>query len=125
MSTRTKRVVLDFDGVLHDDSEQVWEGPTVIKGPPVEGAARFVSWLEEQGYKPIVISARLCQNPYDEVYEAGDPVAVTSAMRRWLDKHGMEAAEIYNPVYGKPGADLYIDDKGYRFEGIFPYGFLE
>jgi hypothetical protein len=39
------------------------------------------------------------------------------AVRERLDEAGLHAVEIYEPQWGKPPADYYIDDKALHFDG--------
>lgn len=115
-----RRVVVDFDGVLHDDRGTTWSGPTDINGPPMPGAFDFLAWLVDSDYKPIVVTARLCQDPDDDLYPRGDPIEITEAIFTWFRVHGIpfrvqDALVIYPPEFGKPGALVYIDDKAVRF----------
>ena len=97
-----KTIVLDFDGVLHDFDH--WRGPEVI-GEPVPGALDFVNWLVERGYNLYILSAR-----------AAHADGGKEAIERWLEEKGFPAIPV---GHEKKGGCLYIDDRGYRFEGSF------
>ncbi len=110
---RTKRVphktiVVDFDGVIHAYTSG-WKGATVIPDPPVEGA---LSWLREavDRFNVAISSARSREKGGIE------------AMRDWLAREGLEASVLDKISWprAKIPAHLYIDDRGWRFEGSFP-----
>lgn len=105
-----KTVCLDFDGVIHSYISGWLPDVTELVDPPVEGAFKFIETLLEAGYDVAVHSSRSHK-------EGG-----IEAMKKWFLKHGMEE-EIFNqinfPAF-KPPAILYIDDRGYQFDGKFP-----
>lgn len=88
------RVCLDFDGVLTSDPE---------------AGRDFVLECLGSGYAVMVNSWR-CENAFGvKVIEAW--------LNKWL---GPEDAFRVGIPTAKPGADIYIDDKGWRFEGTYP-----
>lgn len=110
---RTKRVaqktiVVDFDGVLHSYTSG-WKGATVIPDPPVPGA---IEWLREavERFQVAIGSARSREKGGIE------------AMREWLAREGL-APEVLDKLRfprTKIPAHVYLDDRGWRFEGSFP-----
>ena len=110
----------DFDGVLHS-YESGWKGADVIPDPPVEGAIQTLYAYLDAGLSIAVFSARSAQ------------LGGIQAMREWLGKHDREYRYknrikhsmphlndmIFMPDH-KPAAKVYIDDRGFRFEGVFP-----
>ncbi len=105
---RKKTIVIDFDGVLHS-YRSGWRGATVIPDPPVPGA---LAWLEQavQRFEVAVLSSRSKEDGGIE------------AMQRWLADAGLPQqvlAEVLFPRT-KPAAHVYLDDRGWRFEGTFP-----
>ena len=108
MSKRVKkyRIGLDFDGVLHSYTS----GYTGIRpqDSPVPGSVEFVRSLVDAGYECFVFTARL----------AGENFSPEHALEiyGWLRDHKFPDI----PITGeKLHADLYIDDRGYRFTGSF------
>ena len=86
-----------------------WKGGTVIPDPPVPGAIEWLTKLYD-AYEIAILSTR--------TREAG----AADAMRGWLRDHGL-APEIVDRISfprSKPPARVYIDDRGWRFEGTFP-----
>ncbi|MBZ0116005.1 MAG: hypothetical protein K8H88_03345, partial [Sandaracinaceae bacterium] len=103
-----RTIAVDFVGVLHSYVSG-WSGPTAIDDPPVEGA---LAWLAEavERFDVAIVSVR---NAY--------PGAI-AAMRGWLREHGLPEATLQRirfPVH-KPPAELYLDDRAWRFDGRFP-----
>ena len=113
-------VCMDFDGVIHSYSRG-WEGTDVIPDPPVPGTlAKLYEYLDK-GLSVAIHSARSAQ-----------PGGI-EAMRKWLAKHdGIYRHENFStedvsrrkmlleciqfPIC-KPAATMYIDDRGYAFNG--------
>jgi len=116
MSNFKKTVCLDFDGVVHSYTSP-WVGPTVIPDPIVEGAIQFMLTCLTAGWAVAVFSTR------------SHAPGGRSAMRDWLYEQsgqtwwetpcGPGLIEVVFPKE-KPPAILYIDDRGYHFEGTFP-----
>lgn len=102
-------IAIDFDGVLHSYIS-ARQGPGAMQDPPMPGAMEFIAAVLDAGYAVVVFSTRAATNETRE------------AMRRYLVRHGL-AAERAQAVYItnlKPKAQLYIDDRGYRFTGAWP-----
>lgn len=96
-------IALDFDGVLHSYTSP-WTTASEISDPPVPGAVEAVKEWLDAGFEVIVTSAR-AQNPEGVI-----------AIKKWLKANGFPALA----VHPKHKATLYIDDRGFRFEGHFP-----
>jgi hypothetical protein len=100
------RIGLDFDGVLHSYVSG-WTDRLEPQDAPVEGAQQFVKWLLDMGAEVVIITAR--------IREQGD--ANEQAIRDWLNLHNFP--EIQTVTNIKVPCALYIDDRGWRFEGDF------
>ena len=103
-----KTLAIDFDGVIHAYTSG-WRGALEIPDPPVEGA---IAWLEAaaERFDLAIFSVR-----------AAHPGAI-DAMRAWLRAHGLAERVLERvrfPIQ-KPPAEVYIDDRAFRFEGTFP-----
>ena len=83
---------IDFDGVIHNKPEST---PGEFSGP-VEGALSAVNTFLRDGFDVIIYTAR------------GDLPEV----RTWLKDHGFPKLLVTNE---KIPADIYVDDRGYRF----------
>lgn len=104
----SKTLVLDFDGVLHS-YRSGWRGATSIPDPPVPGAIEFLHAAVKR-FHVAILSSR-----------ARDPGGI-DAMRRWLVKHGVadEIVAKIRFVKTKIPAHVYLDDRAWRFDGVFP-----
>ena len=101
------RVCLDFDGVVHS-YESGWKGATKLPDAPVEGAFEAIENYINSGIQVAIFSSRSHQ-----------PGAI-AAMKKWFKEHGFsDISKLDFPTY-KPPSILYIDDRGFHFEGTFP-----
>lgn len=100
-SNKLKTIALDFDGVLH--SYKTWDGD-IPKNSPVDGALSFVNDLVDMGYEVVIFSSRA----KNETGKKG--------ISDWLEKHDFPKLKVH---HDKPAAELYVDDRGYRFDGDF------
>lgn len=92
---------IDFDGVLHHYTGDGATTPVAVDDPPVEGAIEWLTAMREI-FDVVVFSSR--------GRDTGDVLTV----QRWLEAHGH--GDI--PVTAiKPIAHVYVDDRGWRFEG--------
>jgi hypothetical protein len=107
MSQQT--VSIDFDGVIHSYVTG-WSGECVLPDPPVAGAVKFIGDLLVSGYQVVILSTR-----------ARSPEA-RHVMRSYMIAAGLDAEQAKRLVITnvKMPALLYIDDRGFRFEGVFP-----
>ncbi len=104
-SDRPPVLVVDFDGTI---ARWAPSGYPAI-GKPIEGSHRFLRLLKSEGWKIIINSCRSGTE-----HEA--------AMARWLEDNEIPYDEInrnsdYPWANGKPVGDVYLDDRGVRFEG--------
>jgi hypothetical protein len=106
-------IAIDFDGVIHN--YKTWKGASVIDQPPVDGALDFIRSMIDNNYKVVVYTARM--NPKDKDYSK-----VVPSIENWLSNHGLEEHYLARIEFSitKPPAILYIDDRGFFFQGIFP-----
>jgi len=93
-----KRIILDFDGVIH--SYPKWKG-IVPTDPPVPGAKEAIARLRET-YEVCVLSTRCTE-------EAG-----VQGIKDWLAEHEIVVDAVLTE---KAPAILMVDDRGYRFDG--------
>lgn len=78
---------------------------------PVEGAVEAIRRLRRDGHYIIIFTARHMATTGGNV---GQVLARQGEVTlRWLGEHGVEYDEIF---FGKPFADIYIDDNGFRFQ---------
>lgn len=102
------RICIDLDGTL---CELKRPDQTYADVAPIPGAAERVRELRAAGHEIIIQTARHMRSCHGDV---GKVVARVGAVTLdWLERNGFEYDEIY---FGKPNAELYIDDRSVRFE---------
>lgn len=95
------KVSVDFDGVLHQDRTP-WVNADVIPDPPTPGSLEFIQECFRNGVSVAISSCR-----------AKDPKG-KEAIEKWLEKYGFPVMYVgAEKLY----ADVYIDDRAYRFTG--------
>jgi hypothetical protein len=100
-------IAIDFDGVLHRYSHGFGDG--TIYDPPVEGSAEALQALKAQGHKLYIFSVRT-----NKIYHK-DAADQEQKMKDWLQKYQIPFDRIWS--FGKPLADIYIDDRAIGFRG--------
>ena len=102
------RICIDLDGVIADFKN---ENESYSDVKPIKGAAKKIKALKESGHYIIIYSAR---NMKTQNGNLGKVIAnVGQITINWLNKNNIVYDEIY---FGKPWADIYIDDNAIRFE---------
>lgn len=121
---RAPVIAVDFDGVLHSYTS-AWSGTMEILDPPVEGAQRWLSDVHAAGWTVIVHTCRLSvdeEHPLNDAEHSQDDRMV--AIVGWMLKHSFQTQDIaaleWHTTPGKPHANVYLDDRGLRFEGSWP-----
>jgi capsule biosynthesis phosphatase len=103
------RICIDLDGTL---CRLKRPGETYDDVEPIPGAVEKVRGLKAAGHYLILFTARHMKTCDGNV---GKVVARQgTGTLAWLAKHGFEFDEVH---FGKPHADVYIDDNAVRFEG--------
>lgn len=95
-----RTIAIDFDGVIHSYTSG-WTGFDPID-PPVVGARAAIAAMRAMGFQVIVFSCRA----HDYRGLAGIVL--------WLHKHEIT---VDNVTAAKPHAEIYVDDRGWRFTG--------
>ncbi|MEX0679274.1 MAG: hypothetical protein WD063_19515 [Pirellulales bacterium] len=102
------RICIDLDGVICGLREP---GQPYADLQPVPGAVEKLRQLKAAGHYIIICTARHMKTCQGNV---GMAVARQGAVTLdWLKKHNIEYDEIH---FGKPHAQVYIDDNAVRFE---------
>jgi capsule biosynthesis phosphatase len=102
------RICVDLDGVI---CQLRRPGEEYADLQPVPGALEKLRELRAAGHYIIVSTARHMKTCSGNV---GQVVARQGAVTlNWLARHEVEYDEIH---FGKPHADVYIDDNAVRFE---------
>lgn len=99
---------IDLDGVVASFKS---EGQTYADVAPIPGAVEKLRAFKAAGHRIILHSARHMKTCNGNV---GLVVArVGGTTLDWLKRHDVPYDEIY---FGKPWADVYIDDNAFRFK---------
>ena len=102
-------ICIDLDGVIAGFKS---EGQTYADVAPIPGAVEKVRALKASGHRIILHSARHMKSCNGNV---GLVVARVGGITiDWLTRHDIPYDEIF---FGKPWADVYIDDNALRFTG--------
>jgi capsule biosynthesis phosphatase len=101
------RICVDLDGVISTLKEP---GQTYADTQPLPGAVEKIRALRAEGHVIILHTARHMKTTGGNVGVVIARIGQTTL--DWLARHGIEYDEIY---FGKPWADIYIDDNAFRF----------
>ena len=102
------RICIDLDGTICD----IRHDPlTYADVKPKAHAAEKISELRKLGHYIIINTARNMGSTGHNIGKVMKNVGKTTL--EWLDKNGIEYDEIF---FGKPNADITIDDRAIRFE---------
>ena len=102
-----KRICIDLDGVICTIKQS---GETYADVKPMPGVAEKISKLRANGHYVIIQTARhmkTCNGNVGLVIQRVGQITL-----KWLADNNIEYDEIY---FGKPWAELYIDDNALRF----------
>ena len=100
------RICFDLDDTL-------CYGKPYETAKPLPGRAKLLSSLRQQGHSIIIYTARFmntCSGNTGQVVKNIGKLTLEQ-----LDEWGFEYDEIY---FGKPNADIYVDDKAFHVAGI-------
>lgn len=103
------RLCIDIDGTLCEIRQ---ENQTYAEVQPLPGAVEKLRTLRQAGHYIILATAR-----HMKTCDANVGMVIArqgKILLQWLEDHQIEYDEIW---FGKPNADIYIDDRGYRFNG--------
>lgn len=105
--TRKLRICIDLDGTICEirKDSQTYEDVKVKAG-----AKERIHALREAGHTIIIYTARNMGSTGHNVGKAMKNVGRITF--EWLEKNGIEFDEIF---FGKPNADITIDDRAIRF----------
>ena len=102
------RICIDLDGVICNlkKGEESYED---LK--PMAGSVEKINQLKNSGHYIIIHTARRMKTHNSNKGKLLKDIGKITL--DWLTKYNVEYDEIY---FGKPWANVYIDDNGYRFE---------
>ncbi|MDP2189397.1 MAG: hypothetical protein Q8J69_12025 [Sphingobacteriaceae bacterium] len=101
-------IAVDFDGVIHAYSKG-WNGGAIYD-PPVPGTREAMQALRDKGYKIYIFSTRS-----NKMFRKKDEIDQDAAMKAYLAEHEIPYDKIW--TFGKPMADIYLDDRAIGFRG--------
>ena len=100
-------VAIDFDGVIHNFNKGWYDG--TCYGKPIKGSVEAIKKLSEK-FRIIIFTAKVKSSR--PIVNGKDGLELVTD---WLEKHGL--LDYINEITcEKPRAQIYIDDKGYKFE---------
>ena len=102
------RIVIDLDGTICSLKKKDQTYAEVSVNP---GAAEFIEKLRKEGHYIIIQTARNMSTCESNVGRVMKNVGLVTL--EWLEENNIEYDEIF---FGKPNANLYIDDRAFRFE---------
>lgn len=102
------RICIDLDGVICQLRK---ENESYEELLPLEGAIDKIKDLKSFGHYIIIYTARNMKTQDANVGKVVKNIGVTTL--QWLDTYNIPYDEIY---FGKPWADVYLDDNALRFE---------
>lgn len=102
------RICIDLDGVIAGFKTP---GETYADVAPIPGAVEKLKSLRAAGHYIIIQTARHMKTCEGNVGLVA--ARVSRITLDWLDRNEIPFDEIY---FGKPWAEIYIDDNGFRFE---------
>jgi capsule biosynthesis phosphatase len=100
-------ICIDLDGVVACFKN---DGQTYGDVEPIPGALAKLNSLKAHGHRIILYTARHMKTCQGNVGLVAARIGHTTL--DWLHRHNIPYDEIY---FGKPWADVYIDDNAYRF----------
>lgn len=106
------KIAIDFDGVLHGYSKGYQDGE--IYDPPVPGAAEAMKKMKEQGHYLYIFTTRT-NKIFKKKGDGKDEKYQENQIKEWMAKHDIPYDKIW--TFGKPMADLFIDDRAINFAG--------
>ena len=115
MGGKGMKVAFDFDGVIATQEE--WRGHDNI-GHPIPQTLEVIKRLHHNGHKITIHTTRTNPIPFgpsgmvDPVAKSGDAKQI---LIQWLREQGVLDC-IDHIAEHKPYADVYIDDRGVRFQ---------
>ena len=107
MKINKLRICLDLDGVICNLRK---ENETYENLSPVEGAIAKIKSLKSEGHYIIIYTARRMKTHNANVAKVIADIGKTTL--DWLERYNIPYDEI---IFGKPWADIYIDDNAMRF----------
>ena len=100
-------IAIDFDGVIHTFDKGFHDG--TCYGDPIEGSLEAIKELSKK-FNIIIFTAKAKPSRPLVQGKTGTELVI-----EWLTKHNV-MQYVSEVTSEKPRSQIYIDDKGYRFE---------
>ncbi len=102
------RICIDLDGVICKlrNSNEIYDNLE-----PITGSIDKIQNLKKEGHYIIIYTARRMKTHQGNVAKVISDIGKITL--DWLDKYNIPYDEI---IFGKPWADIYIDDNALRFK---------
>tara|TARA_R110002051_G_scaffold275653_3_gene336618 strand:+ start:1579 stop:1935 length:357 start_codon:yes stop_codon:yes gene_type:complete len=103
------RICIDIDGTIVPTREQTQKYEDLV---PFDNAVTVIQQLKKKGHIIILLTARhmaTCNNNIGEIVAKQGNILIP-----WLNKWKIPYDELH---FGKPLADIYVDDRGIPFTG--------
>jgi len=107
LESQLKNIAIDFDGVIHT-FDKGWHDGTCY-GDPIPGSLEAIKKLA-QDWNIIIYSSKVLPDRPLVNGKTGKEL-----VEEWLEKHGV-LEHVSEVTHEKVRAQIYIDDKAYRFE---------
>ena len=101
------KIAVDFDGVIHGYS-QGWQGGDIYD-PPVPGVKEAMEELKAKGHTLYIFTTRT-----NKIFHK-DEKDQKKAIEVYMKEHDIPFDKIW--TFGKPMADIFIDDRAIGFRG--------
>jgi capsule biosynthesis phosphatase len=101
------RICIDIDGVICKLKK---ENELYQDLMPVDGSVERIMQLKESGHYIILYTARRMKTHNANIAKVIADIGKITL--DWLERHNIPYDEI---IFGKPWADVYIDDNAFRF----------
>lgn len=111
------RICIDIDGTICELKNIIGNYSEV---KPLPGAKEFIKKCRARGDYIILYTARHMKTCGGNVGRVIKKEGLN--LLQWLEREDIEYDEIY---FGKPQADVYIDDNAFRFNGTWNCGFID
>jgi len=109
-----KRILVDFDGVIHKNDHWNWNGGKCT-GPVIAGAKEAIERLTAGGWEVVIFTARDDRSIITQV----EPwLKENKIFKGYICDYGTKAGssgEMLRVTNRKEPAQFYVDDRAYRF----------
>lgn len=106
------KIAIDFDGVIHGYSKGYQDGD--LYDPPVPGASEAMKKMKEAGHYLYIFTTRT-NKIFKKPGDGKDEKYQENQIKEYMAKYDIPYDKIW--TFGKPMADLFIDDRAINFAG--------